>query len=420
MKSAFNLLKETFADWSEDKATRLAAALAYYTIFSIAPLLVIGIGIAGLVLGRQAVQGQLMSQIKGAVGDQAAGLIQTMIQNTSKPSAGIAATVIGIVILLFGASGVFGQLHDALNTVWEVAPKPGRPFLRTLADRIVPFIMVLGIGFLLLVSLVISAVLTIAAQFLGSAVGQTALIGEVVNFVFFFLVSTLLFALIFKILPDAEISWRDVWVGAAFSSLLFGVGRLLLGLYLGWAGVASPYGAAGSLVVLLLWIYYSAQILLLGAEFSQVYAKRYGARRQPSANAIAVTAEMRAQQGLSGGNKAGRGASAQDLAGNNAAARRASVPSASVPGASGRLSTPGAAPADLLSGQSGGAVGKAAGDVVSEEERPARRVGSGSGSLRKTAIALGGLALGILAGAAQWIDNYKHKPSAHEGGRKNH
>ena len=415
MKSAFNLLKETFADWSEDKATRLAAALAYYTIFSIAPLLVIGIGIAGLVLGRQAVQGQLMSQIKGAVGDQAAGLIQTMIQNTSEPSAGIAATVIGIVILLFGASGVFGQLQDALNTVWEVVPKPGRPFLRTLADRIVPFIMVLGIGFLLLVSLAISAVLTIAAQFLGSAVGQTALIGEVVNFVFFFLVSTLLFALIFKILPDAEISWRDVWVGAAFTSLLFGVGRLLLGLYLGRAGVASPYGAAGSLVVLLLWIYYSAQILLLGAEFTQVYAKRYGARIQPSANAIAVTAEIRAQQGLPGGNKAGRGASAQDLAGNNAAARRVSVP-----GASGRPSTPGAAPADLLSGQSGGAVGKAAGDVVSEEERPARRVGSGSGLLRKTAIALGGLVLGILVGAAQGIDNDKHKPSAQEGGRKNH
>ena len=288
MKSAFNLLKETFADFSQDKATRLAAALAYYAVFSLAPLLVIAIGIAGLVLGRQAVQGQLMTQISGAVGDQAAGLIQTMIQNTSKPSAGITATVIGFVILLFGASGVFGQLKDALNTVWEVAPKPGRPFVRTLADRIVPFIMVLGIGFLLLVSLAISAALSVAARFLGSAVGQTALVGQVVNFVFFFLVSALLFAMLFKVLPDAEIQWRDVWVGALFTSLLFSIGRLLLGLYLGRAGVASPYGAAGSLVVLLLWIYYSSQILLLGAEFTQVYAKRYGARIQPAANAIAL------------------------------------------------------------------------------------------------------------------------------------
>ncbi len=382
MKSIFNLFKKTFAEWSQDRASRLAAALAYYTIFSIAPLLVIVIGIAGLVWGRQAVKGQLMSQIGGTVGPQAASLIQTMVQNASKPSAGIAATIIGFVVLLFGASGVFAALQDALNTVWGVAPKPGRPLKNTLQDRLVSFLMVLLIGFLLLASLVISAALQAAAGLVGNAAGMSAATGVAANFLFFLVVGILLFALIFKILPDAEVGWSDVWIGATFTSLLFAVGRWLLGLYLGRAGVASTYGAAGSLVVLLLWIYYSAQILLLGAEFTQVYARRHGAHIRPAPNAIALTPEMRGQQGMLGGSKTGQGAAAEGREEQGAAVRNAFV--------------------------------------ASERIRARRR--HPSAALRRSVIAVGGLALGVLAGAAQGSnrdkDKDKGKASSADRGQK--
>jgi membrane protein len=298
-KSLWQVLKETAKDWSEDKAARLAAALAYYTIFSLAPLLIIIIGIAGLVFGRQAVQGQLVGQIQGVVGQQGAQLIQTMIQGASKPSSGIIATVIGAVTLLVGAMGVFGQLQDSLNTIWEVKPRPGRGFLAVVKDRLASFLMVLGIGLLLVVSLVISAAVSAFGQEAGRLLGSSA-VAQVLNFLVPFLVITLLFAMIFKVLPDVEISWREVWVGAAVTALLFSVGRILLGLYLGRAGTTSAYGAAGSLVIVLLWIYYSAQILFFGAEFTQVYARRYDRQIEPSANAVRVSAAERANQGMEG------------------------------------------------------------------------------------------------------------------------
>ncbi len=292
------LLKTSLAEWSEDKAPRLAAALAYYTVFSLAPLLVIVIAIAGLVFGEEAARGALSAQIEGLVGTTGAQAIEEMIKGASQRESGIVATVIGVATLLLGASGLFGQLQDALNTIWEVQPKPNQGIVATIKQRFFSFTMVLGTGFLLLVSLVISAVLAGVVQYFQGILPGADWVWQAVNVVVGLAVTTLLFGLIFKIIPDVEIDWSDVWIGAAATAVLFSIGRLLLGLYLGRSSFGSTYGAAGSLVVLLIWIYYSAQILFLGAEFTQVYANSFGSRVEPSPNAVAVTEEARAQQGI--------------------------------------------------------------------------------------------------------------------------
>ncbi len=279
-KQLLDVLKQTITEWGEDKASQLSAALAYYTVFSIAPLLIIVITIIGLVVGKSSAQDQIMGQIKGLVGDSGAALVQTMVDNASKPSSGIIATVIGVVTLAAGAAGVFGQLKGTLNQIWgvEVKGEPGlKGILENIKSQFLSFTMVLGVGFLLLVSLVLSAGLSAASQFIGGIVPMSAGIGELLNFVLSFVVIMIMFAAIYKVLPDVQIGWRDVWIGAAFTALLFTIGKFLIGLYLGRSSPASAYGAAGSLVVLLLWIYYSAQILFFGAEFTQVYAvKRAG------------------------------------------------------------------------------------------------------------------------------------------------
>lgn len=279
------LFQETFSEWSKDKASRLAAALSYYTIFSVAPLLVIAIAVAGLVFGRKAATDQIVYEIRGLVGDQGAQVIQTILQNASKTTSGILATVVGIATLLLGASGAFGQLQDSLNTIWEVKPKAGRGVKGVLRDRFLSFSMVLVIGFLLMVSLLLSALLSGLGKFLSDLLPMSSMVMQAINFGISFGVTTVLFALIFKVLPDAYVRWRDVWVGAAVTALLFSLGRFLIGLYLGRASVSSAYGAAGSLVVVLLWVYYSAQILFLGAEFTQVYAKKFGKAIVPKPNA---------------------------------------------------------------------------------------------------------------------------------------
>ena len=294
-KEIFELLKETFNEWSEDKASRLAASLAYYTVFSIAPLLIIVIAVAGLVFGREAAQGQIEGQIQGLIGEESAEFVQALIEASSNKTTGTIATVIGIATLIFGATGLFGQLQDALNTIWEVTPKPGRGVMGIIKDRFFSFTMVLGIGFLLMVSLVVSAALAVVNEYMSGLFGDIAYVGEAINFIISFAVITLLFAMIYKVLPDVEIAWSDVWIGAAVTALLFTIGKFLIGLYLGHSAVASSYGAAGALVVVLLWVYYSAQILLLGAEFTQVYAKRFGSHIVPDEDAVAVTEEARAQ-----------------------------------------------------------------------------------------------------------------------------
>jgi membrane protein len=279
-KALLELIKTTFSEWNQDKAPQLAAALAYYTVFSLAPLLLIAIAVAGLLFGRDNVQTQVIGQLQGLLGDDGATLIQTMLEGASKPSAGILATIVGLVSLGFGASGAFGQIKAALNTIWNVPPKPGPSgiagIFANLKNQFVSFTMVLGTGFLLLVSLVISAGLSAANEYFGARVPIAASLWGIVNALVSFGVITLLFAMIFRVLPDLHIAWNDVWLGAAITALLFTIGKQVIGLYLGHSSVASTYGAAGSLIVLLLWIYYSAQILFLGAEFTQVYARRYG------------------------------------------------------------------------------------------------------------------------------------------------
>jgi membrane protein len=297
-KAMFELLKKTFAEWNEDKAPRLAAALAYYTVFSLAPLLIIVIAISGLVFGREAAQGQIVGQIQGLVGEQGAQVIQTMIEGASKPSASILATIIGLATLLLGAGGLFGQLQDALNTIWEVQPKPGRGIFGMLQTRFLSFTLVVGTGFLLLVSLVLSAALQAFSGYLGGLFPNAGIVLQIVNILLSFAVITLLFAMIYKVLPDVKIAWSDVWIGAVATALLFTIGKFLIELYLGRSSTASTFGAAGSLVVLLLWVYYAAQILLLGAEFTQVYANQYGSHVVPSKHAMAVPELARAHQGI--------------------------------------------------------------------------------------------------------------------------
>lgn len=276
LKAVFTLLKDTYTEWSADKAPRLAAALAYYTIFSLAPLLIIAIAVSRLVFQQSSAQSQLLGQIQGVVGQEGTALIETMLTSASKPASGIVATLIGLVTLLLGAMGLFGQLQEALNTIWNVPTASGQGMMHLLKNRFLSFIMVLGIGFLLLLSLVISAVVSALDAFFAGALPGWVYIAQILNFVISFGIITLLFAMIFKFLPDIKIAWRDVWLGAIVTSLLFTLGKWLIGWYLGQGSAASIYGAAGSLVILLLWIYYSAQIMLFGVEFTQVYAKRFG------------------------------------------------------------------------------------------------------------------------------------------------
>ena len=299
MKAILDLLKETFSEWSKDKASRLSAALAYYTVFSLAPLLIIVIAIAGAVFGEEAARGEIVGQIQGLVGRDGAEFIETAIENANKPATGRFASIISIVVLLFGASGVFAELQDALNTVWEVQAKPERGLINVIRNRFLSFTMVLGVGFLLLVSLVASAALAATVNFFGHLLPPGLdFVWQLVNFIFAFGVTTVLFGLIYKVLPDVKIGWSDVWIGAAITSLLFSIGRYLLGQYLGNSSFSSTYGAAGSLVVVLAWVYYAAQILFFGAEFTQVYARRYGSQIVPDKNAIPLTEQARVQQGM--------------------------------------------------------------------------------------------------------------------------
>jgi membrane protein len=287
-KAGWPLLKDTVKKWQEDDVLELGAALSYYTVFSLAPLLFIAIAIAGLVYGHDAVQGRLVAEIRGLIGQQGAEAVQTMLAHTWRKGSNGLATLIGVVTILFGASGVFSQLQSSLNRIWEVTPRPRQGIRGLLKVRALSFGMVLGIGFLLLVSLIISAALTALSTYAIGLLPSLKVLFTVLGFVVSFAVITLLFAMIFRFLPDAEISWREVWVGSVVTALLFEVGKFLIGLYLGKSSVASAYGAAGSLVVILLWVYYSSQILFFGAEFTQVYACRFGHEIEPSSHAMRV------------------------------------------------------------------------------------------------------------------------------------
>jgi membrane protein len=293
-RSLWQLVKNTVTQWIDDNPFQLAAALSYYTLFSLAPLIIIVIAIAGFAFGREAAQNQIVETLQGLVGQESAQAIQGMIANASnQPKTGVISTIIGILALIFGAGGVVGQLQTSLNTIWGVEPKPGQGVWGFVRQRFVSFAMVLGIGFLLLVSLVVSAVVTGITEFVGTFFGGTEFVAHALDLVVSFGFITVLFAMIYKFLPDVKIQWGDVWIGAALTSLLFTVGKFLIGLYLGSSGVSSTYGAAGSLITVLLWVYYSALIFFLGAEFTQVYASQYGSGVKPTEHAqpIAAAAE---------------------------------------------------------------------------------------------------------------------------------
>jgi membrane protein len=291
------LLRATMSDWYEDRAQRIGAALAYYTIFALAPGLVIVMALAGLMLGPGA-ESQIIGQIRELIGEQGAAAIEATIRSARNETLGATGTALALIPLVFGLWGVFGELQDGLNTIWGVTPKPGRRIWDILKERFWSFAMVVGIGFVLLVSLVLSAWLAAVGTYVGSFLPAPATGLEALNFVISFVVITGSFALIFKLLPDVKIAWRDVWLGAAVTSLFFTVGKFLIGLYLGKSAVASAYGAAGSLVIIVVWVYYSAQILLFGAEFTKVWTKRRGSGFVPENTAVPVTQEARAEQGL--------------------------------------------------------------------------------------------------------------------------
>jgi membrane protein len=288
--NSFGLLKQTFSEWLEDKAPQLGAALAYYTVFSLAPLILVLLAIVGLIFRNDpgGAWNKITEQLSYFLDKSAVEVVQNIAQKASQSNKSLLATVIGIVLALFGASGVFGQLQDALNTIWGVKAKPGRGIWGFLCSRFLSFAMVGGVCFLLLVSLTLESLLKGFSHYIQGVLPGGIVIAIAVYWIFDLAVVILLFAAIFKFLPDAKIQWRDVWIGAAMTAIFFAIGKWALGLYLGSGSAASAYGAASALITLLLWVYYSSQILLFGAEFTQVYACRAGRGVIPGEHAIRV------------------------------------------------------------------------------------------------------------------------------------
>jgi len=275
-KATLDLLKQSATAWTEDYAPSMGAALSYYTLFSIAPLLFIVIAVAGLVFGAEAARGEIFGQLAGLIGAEGAKAVEGLLQAADRPTQGTVATIIGVVTLLLGAMTVFGELQNALDRIWRApARKQSKSWWNLLRTRLLSFGMILGIAFLLTVSLILSA----AISALGKWWGAAEIIAHLLEVVLSFGLTTVLFALIYKFIPRVHVAWHDVWIGAGVTAMLFAIGKLLIGLYLGKSSIGSAFGAAGSLVVLMVWVYYSAQIFLYGAEFTWVYAHEYGSRR---------------------------------------------------------------------------------------------------------------------------------------------
>ncbi|MEB3280008.1 MAG: YihY/virulence factor BrkB family protein [Lyngbya sp.] len=285
LNTIWSLLKETFNEWQQDKVPILAAALSYYMIFSIAPILILVIAVVGFIVGEQLAQDQVFAQLESFFGPENAASIRTILQNQFSPSSNITATVVAIVTILFGATTVFAQLKQALNLIWGVEPKPGQAVRGFIQTRILSILMVLGIGFVLLLSLIISAVLTATTSWLEKHLFIPSFVWSFIDLAISLALTTLLFGQIYRVLPDVRIAWKDVTVGALMTAILFTIGKSLISLYLGNSSIGSAYGAAGSFVVVLIWIFYSTQIFLFGAEFTQVWSRRYGSQIRPNKNA---------------------------------------------------------------------------------------------------------------------------------------
>lgn len=282
VKRFYSLAKESVQSWLDDYAPSMGAAIAFYTVFSLAPLMMIVIGIAGFFWGEEAVRGELLRQVGGMVGENGAAAVEGVIRSSAEETEqGIAAAVASAVVLVVGATTVFAELQSALDRIWEVPESNKKSGIwNLLRSRLLSFGLVLSLAFLLLVSLIVSTMLSALGGWLGGLMPGWETLLQVVNIVVSFSILVVLFAMIYKFMPQAEVAWRDVWVGAMVTALMFEIGKLLIGLYVGKTAVASSYAAAGSLVVVLIWVYYAAQVFLLGAEFTWVYAKRHGSRKK--------------------------------------------------------------------------------------------------------------------------------------------
>jgi membrane protein len=285
----WQILKMTFSDFMDDKVLKLSAALSYYTVFSIAPMLIVIFTLFQVFLGRDAIEGTVYGQIKDLVGNDAAIQIQEMIKNAALSGDSTWATVVGVVTLLFGATAVFGEIQDSINFIWQLKAKPKNGLVKMLINRLLSFSMVISLGFILLVSLMLNGLIELFSNQLAALLPEvTVVLVYIINLVLTFGIITLLFAIIFKVLPDAKVEWKHVIVGAITTAILFMIGKFAIGFYLGASKVSSTYGAAGSIVIILLWVYYSAIILYFGAEFTQVYVEYHGARITPNAYAVWV------------------------------------------------------------------------------------------------------------------------------------
>lgn len=283
------IIKEVWFDFLDNNSFQKGAALAYYTIFALPPILIIMINTAGAVFGREAVQGEVYTQLRELMGSKGAADIQEMVESIHQSADFTLATIIGVLTLLVGATGVFISLQESLNQIWGVKPKPKNEYLKILVDRLLSFAMIFGIVFLLLVSLIVNAILVVITSYLAKKVDPSMIhLTQITNFLVSTAVVTFLFALIYKYLPDAKIKWKDVWVGSLVTALLFALGKSLIGIYLGNSDFSSIYGAAGSVIVVLVWVFYTSQIIFLGAQFTLVYARRYGADIYPSSFAVRV------------------------------------------------------------------------------------------------------------------------------------
>jgi membrane protein len=281
LRPVWDLLSETYQEWRKDNAQTLGAALAFYTMFSLAPLLIVVIAIFGVILGKETVQVEILRRAQELIGAQGAAAVKMMLEAAYRPGTGLAATVIGGLVILIGSTSALAMLKQSLNFMWGARPDPKTPIWNLVKVRLMSYVMILLIGLVLVLSLLLSFVLSFLTGFVQNLVHVPGFSIQLADLVLSFLLITLLFALVYKVLPDVKVAWTDIWVGSAFTALLFSLGKCLVGLYLARSSISSAYGAASSLAVILMWFYYSAQVFFIGAEFTQVYANRYGSHVKP-------------------------------------------------------------------------------------------------------------------------------------------
>jgi membrane protein len=283
-RAVWDFFAETYHEWRKDNAMTLGAALAFYTTFSMAPLLIMVIAIFGFILGEQTVQVEIIKRVQELIGEQGANAVRTMIHAAYRPGSGFWATIIGIVVTVIGSTSALVMLTHALNIIWGAQPNPGAPIWNIVKERLLSFVMILLIGLVLILSLMLSVALSFVTGFFRNVLPVPPFFIQTADFVISVFLITLLFGLIYKILPDVEIAWTDVWIGSAITAILFTLGKFLFGMYLGRSSIRSAYGAASSLAIILMWVYYSSQIFFIGAEITQVYANRYGSHVRPRWN----------------------------------------------------------------------------------------------------------------------------------------